>query len=288
MTEQLIRVTVDLDLAEVVADRMWSWGVRGVEEFPADDGQVTLSTSVGNDRSAIARALSSLNPSWSWSVDTIDDEHADDWKRFAEPVRCRHDIVVVPAWYDGDVGADSDLIIRIEPGGAFGLGDHPTTRSSIRALADEIDRRRRRPEPRWSMLDVGCGSGALAVLAALRDVPFVRGIDIADAAVAATLDNAERNGVADQIHADATDLAKVPPADPSGYDLVIANILAPTLVSMADDLRRVLADDGTLIISGILSDGNGHGHRHVLDALAPLRPVSTIDDAGWATVTLRR
>ncbi|MEM1335463.1 MAG: 50S ribosomal protein L11 methyltransferase [Actinomycetota bacterium] len=70
--------------------------------------------------------------------------------------------------------------------------------------------------------------------------------------------------------------------------MVVANILAPTLIALADDLDRLLASDGTLVISGVLSAGNGHGHRHVLDALGVLQPVSTIDDDGWATVTLRR
>jgi len=288
--ERIIRVTVDErtnpGLADAVADRMWSWGVRGVEEQTLDDGRQQLSTSVGNHGDSIARALSSLDPSWHWSVDDVDTSQTDDWKRFARPIRCRDDIVVTPAWLDNDAGGGDDLVIRIEPGASFGLGDHPTTRSSVRALANELDTRADTGAPAASVLDVGCGSGVLAILAAIAGVPTVRAIDVAAAAVVATVDNAERNGVGGRIAVDDAEIGELPrPAD--GYDVIVANILAPVLLTMADDLRRLLADDGTLIISGILSEGHGHGHAHVLSALAPLRPVSTIDDDGWATVTLR-
>jgi len=287
--ERIIRVTVDErshpGLADLVADRMWSWGVRGVEERTLDDGHQQLSTSVGNHGDSIARALSTLDPSWNWSVDDVDATQADDWKRFAQPIRCRDDIVIVPAWLD-DVTDNEGLTIRIEPGASFGLGDHPTTRSSVRALADELDARADAGAPTESVLDVGCGSGVLAILAAIAGVPVVRAIDVAGAAVTATGDNAERNGVGGRIAVDDTEAGELPQPT-GGYDVIVANILAPVLLSMAADLRRLLADDGTLIISGILSEGHGHGHAHVLRALAPLRPDSTIDDDGWATVTLR-
>ena len=197
---------------------------------------------------------------------------------------CRPDLIVVPAWWTEPVD-DGAEVIRIDPGAAFGLGDHPTTRSSLRALADELDRRRDAGGAQ-TVLDVGCGTGALAVLAAMRGVASVRAIDIAASAVEATLANADRNGVGGRIEVDRTPLASLPIPEPDGYDVIVANILAPVLVAMADDLRRLLAPNGRLIVSGVLSSGHGHGHDHVLDALAPLGVVSTIDDDGWATITL--
>ena len=288
--ERIIRVTVDErshpGLTDVVADRMWSWGVRGIEEQTLNDGRQQLSTSVGNHANSITRALASLDPSWSWSVDDVDAHQAADWKRFARPVRCRDDIVVAPAWIDDDDETTEGLTIQIEPGASFGLGDHPTTRSSVRALADELDTRLSAAEAATSILDVGCGSGVLAILAAIAGVPTVRAIDVAGAAVSATIDNAERNGVGGRIDVDDAEIRHLRrPAD--GYSIIVANILAPILLAVADDLKRLLSDDGALIISGVLSEGHGHGHVHVLKALEPLRPVSTIDDDGWATVTLR-
>jgi ribosomal protein L11 methyltransferase len=119
------------------------------------------------------------------------------------------------------------------------------------------------------VIDVGCGTGVIAVTAAvLQDRP-VRAIDVASAAVEATIDNARRNGVGDRVQVDATALADID----DDYDVVVANILAPTLVSLAADLRRVTRPTGRLVISGILAGS----HQHVLDALAPMEVERTDD-----------
>ncbi len=106
----------------------------------------------------------------------------------------------------------------------------------------------------------------------------VRAVDVASAAVEATSGNAIRNGVADRIVVDTT-----PAGDLDGtHHLVVANILAPTLVELADDLRRLTALDGRLVISGILADR----HDHVVAALAPMVVERTDVLDGWAAVTL--
>jgi ribosomal protein L11 methyltransferase len=103
------------------------------------------------------------------------------------------------------------------------------------------------------------------------------GVDIAPTAVPVTRMNAMANGV--QVEATTTPLEEVE----GEYDLILANILAPTLVALAPHLRRVLAPGGTLVVSGILTDA----HEHVLKALAPLEPTQTDNLDGWAAVTLR-
>ncbi len=129
--------------------------------------------------------------------------------------------------------------VRIEPGGAFGLGDHPTTLLSLRALVRLVDG----DEPTEDVLDVGCGTGVLAVTAALLLDRPVRAVDVASAAVEASIDNARRNDVDELVHVDATHLADIE----GDYDLVLANILAPTLVALAADLRRVTRPAGRLV-----------------------------------------
>ncbi len=99
-------------------------------------------------------------------------------------------LVVVPAWQQHAFGEDV-VAIDIEPGGAFGLGDHPTTLLSLRAARRHLGTGR-------DVLDVGCGTGVIAVMAALIGASHVRAVDVASAAVEATRDNAARNGVADQ------------------------------------------------------------------------------------------
>jgi ribosomal protein L11 methyltransferase len=119
----------------------------------------------------------------------------------------------------------------------------------------------------------------LAIAACVFGAGRAVAIDIAPAAVPVTIANATANGVADRVQASTTDLADIDGV----YDLVVANILAPTLVALAADLRRVLAPGGALVISGILAEANAH----VLAALSPLQVVATAELDGWAAFTLR-
>ena len=128
------------------------------------------------------------------------------------------------------------------------------------------------------MLDVGCGSGVLAVGACVLGAPRATAIDIAPAAVSVTRANAAVNGVADRIDVSTTPLAHID----GQFDIVVANILAPTLIALADDLARVVALSGCLIISGLLSTR----HSHVEAALHPLRRTHRDTLDGWAAITL--
>jgi ribosomal protein L11 methyltransferase len=107
----------------------------------------------------------------------------------------------------------------------------------------------------------------------------VTAIDVAAEAVPVTRANAIANDVSERIAVSTTSLGEVE----GSFDVVVANILAPVLVALAGDLRRVLAPGGALIVSGVLADH----HRHVEDALRPLRTVDRLTMDGWAALTLR-
>jgi len=126
-------------------------------------------------------------------VDVVE-ETADTWRGFARPIWIDDSLVVVPAWQDPAVG-DDVVAISIEPGGAFGLGDHPTTLLSLRATRTLLT-------VGSDVLDVGCGTGVIAVMAAVLGAGSVRAVDVASAAVEATRDNAVRNGVAELVEVD--------------------------------------------------------------------------------------
>lgn len=265
-------VTVPVIDVDVASDALWQLGVRAIEErVGAADDVVELWTAVGEDDTAIARAGAAMGERWPWSVVEVVEATADTWREFAQPMWVDDSLVIVPAWQDQAVG-DGIVVISIEPGGAFGLGDHATTLLSLRAarsrLADGCD-----------VLDVGCGTGVIAIMAAMLGAGAVRAVDVASAAVEATRDNAVRNGVAELIEVDTAPAADLD----ATYDLVVANILAPTLIELADDLRRLTRPDGRLVISGILAQR----HEHVLGALAAMvvERVDTLD--GWVAVTLR-
>lgn len=254
-------VTVAPAAVEVASDALWGLGVVAVEERAAGE-MVELWTSLGD-------ATVPADFPWAWRWQDVDEAVADTWRDYATPIEVEPGLVVRPAWVPYDAPAGT-VVLHIEPGSTFGMGDHPTTVLCLRAA-------HRLVTPECSVLDVGCGSGVLAVAAMRFGAGRAVGVDIAPAAVPVTLANAAANGV--QVAVSTTDLADVT----GQFDLVLANILAPTLVALAADLRRVLTAGGRLVISGILA---AH-HAHVLEALAPLEVEHTDVLDGWAAVTLR-
>lgn len=271
-----IVVTVTADLADIVTDRMWQWGVHAVSETGVGNDVVEVSTSVGNDDDAIARARATLDRGWQVELRSLDASIVQVAPEFLSPTWYAPGCVSVPASLH-PVSLDGDpLVTVIDQGSAFGLGDHPTTNTSMALLHGLLSGR---SEPPRSLLDVGCGTGALGVLAAQLGVPTIRAIDIADAAVEATRRNMQLNDVVGSIEVDTTPVDQVT----GTFDVIMANILAPTLVMMADDLKRLLARGGSLVISGILEDRHGH----VLAALAPLEVADSMALNGWISIELR-
>lgn len=267
---RILQISAPSAGAELAADRLWGAGARAVEEVELAGGRVGLrSVLAGNDATSLAR-LGPLPDGWQAEWIDVADEPAQTWRSFARPIAIGDDLVIRPAWC-APIG-DGRLEIEVEPGGSFGLGDHPTTRLSAAAT-------RRLVEPGSSVLDVGCGSGVLGIVAALRGASNVVAIDIAEAAVEATVDNARRNGVASLVDASSTPITEIE----GPYDLVVANILAPSIIAMADDLRRVLGPGGALLISGVLAER----FDHVVAALHPLRIVSVDTIDAWAALELR-
>ena len=278
MTTRTIVVTVPPELAEIVTDRMWQWGVQAVSETAIGVERTEIATSVGNDPGAVERAMATLDPAWQADVRDVDDSIAQVAPEYLSPTWYASGMVTVPAsLLPFEPDDEATLVTVIDPGSAFGLGDHPTTRTAMALLAGLL--RDDEAVSSTSLLDVGCGTGALAVLAAQLGVPEIRAIDIADAAVEATRRNMTLNDVGGAIDVDTT-----PVADVEGtFDIVVANILAPVLIAMAADLRRLVRPGGSLVISGILADR----HDHVLAALAPLAPVDSLDHDGWVSIVLR-
>ena len=267
---RVVELVVPDESAEAASDRLWTAGASGIEERSAD-GVTALRTVLAADDDVSRSRLGPLPVGWILQFVDVDDAPAETWRDFARPIIVNDDLMIRPAWLVDNTEVGNRTVIDIDPAGSFGLGDHPTTRLS----ADAVWRSVRAGD---RVLDVGCGSGVLSIIAVERGASTVVAIDVAEAAREATIANARRHRVADRIDASCTPLAVIG----DGFDVVIANILAPTLVSLAADLRRVLSPTGRLIISGILS---GH-HDHVLDALAPLEVVRSDELDAWACVEL--
>ena len=195
-----------------------------------------------------------------------------DWVRLTqsqfEPVPITPSFWIVPTWHEVPAGATE--VIRLDPGLAFGTGTHPTTRMCLRWIAAHPPRGQR-------VLDYGCGSGILAIGAALHGAASVDAVDIDEAAVQATIDNASANGV--QLVAGLPDQA-------SGvYDTVLANILATPLKVLAPLLAGHVAPGGALVLAGVLE-------RQTAELQAAYRPWLSLEVAdtedGWVLLVARR
>ena len=267
---RLIELVVPSDEAELAADRLWCSGAGGVEELDGEHGTSVVRTVLAADDALSIERLGPLPARWEVRFVDVEDAPSESWRDHARPIVVNSELTVAPAWVDVDAGPGT-TVVRIEPAGSFGLGDHPTTRLSADAMWRTVS-------PGDQVLDVGCGSGVLAIIAVLRGADRSVAVDIAEAAREATVANSERNGVGARVEASCTPLGEVE----GHFDVVAANILAPTLIELADDLERVLAPAGRLLISGILAGR----HDHVLEALAPLTPVRTDESDSWACVEL--
>jgi ribosomal protein L11 methyltransferase len=213
-----------------------------------------------------------------------EEDWANNWKKHFKPTRIGKRMVVKPTWEEWDA-ANDEIIVEIDPGMAFGTGTHPTSRLCI-----EILERIFFSEPPFSisgipaavdLLDVGTGSGILAIAAAKLGATRVIAIDIDPEAVSITQQNLAVNRVEEIVSVSSVPLSEVD----GFFGVVVANILAEELVRMRHELVGKMRRGGFLILSGILSEKEGT----VLDGFAhlPLTLVETTREAEWSCITFR-
>ena len=178
------------------------------------------------------------------------------WKRHVRVMRIGRRIVIRPTWRRHRRAPD-DVVIAMDPGMAFGTGLHPTTRlclAGIERWADDgLLAHGAARDGRARFLDVGCGSGVLAVAAGLLGAGELIGVDTDPIAIEATLANARRNRLARRIRAWQGSV----PSGAGPFDLVAANLIASVLVTLAPQLRDELRPGGRLLASGIFVDREG-------------------------------
>jgi ribosomal protein L11 methyltransferase len=202
-----------------------------------------------------------------------------DWVRLTQaqfaPVEITSEFWIVPSWHEPP--AEARVVIRLDPGLAFGTGTHPTTRMCLRWIAARGAHASVDPSGLGRVLDYGCGSGILAIGAAKFGAFDIDAVDIDDDAVRATLANAQANGV----------LLRVtrPEAVSGVYGTVLANILATPLKVLAPLLWSRVAPGGSLVLAGILA----RQAQELTAAYSPYCALTVADvEDGWVLMTATR
>ncbi|RMF16517.1 MAG: 50S ribosomal protein L11 methyltransferase [Candidatus Dadabacteria bacterium] len=205
------------------------------------------------------------------------------WKKFFQPIQISERIMVRPSWESGPVPPGITPVI-LDPGIAFGTGKHPSTKLCIRALESEVlfPSDDRPPRKVFSLLDVGTGSGILALAAGRLGVPRVLGIDVDAQAVASATNNVARNSMKKQVEISDEHLEDLI----ERFDVVIANIVAETLLANKQHLIDRLAPDGVLILSGLLRNQGAWIKDEFLDG--PLTFVGALHEDDWCALVFER
>ncbi len=230
-----------------------------------------------------------------------EEDWANAWKEFYQVHRIGRRSVIKPPWQEYTPAPD-DIVIELDPGMAFGTGLHPTTRLCLQLLEDYLPQYQ--PDGAAKLLDLGTGSGVLAIAARKLGAQPVFALDTDPVAVKAARENFERNGLQDQIQAHVGSLAvisgttdgfyvfpdevqRTPPAivQSAPFDLIVANIIARIITALAPAFASATRPDGLLIVSGII---NTHADETQLALeTAGFRLLQRLEEEDWVAMVLK-
>lgn len=215
--------------------------------------------------------LATISPLKEKYVEEEDWQNA--WKEHFHPLRIGRHLVICPTWRTVET-SESDILIHLDPGMAFGTGHHPTTRTCMEILERDT-------KPGDRILDVGCGSGILSVVAVKVGAASALGLEIDPVAARAGEENVRINGIGDKVQIVQGTLPS-PLAEARSFDIVAANISAKVVTDLAQHLIDSVAIGGKLIAGGIIEP-------HVEDVTKALNAVGasideTFIDGDWVTL----
>ena len=177
------------------------------------------------------------------------------WKQYYKPLRIGSRVLIKPSWEEVET-QEGEVVVELDPGMAFGTGTHETTHMCVLLLEKYL-------APDKTVLDIGTGSGILAITCGKLGAKSVRGTDIDPLAVKIARENVERNGLSDKITVAEGDLVE---AVGGTYDIVVANIIADIIKILAPQVPPFMKEDGVFIASGIIKDKYGMVKEAVLSA----------------------
>ena len=285
-----LTVTISSEASEAVAYQLFELDALGVEiqdaHSPSSQSTILIAyfpmDDLVGERVRKVQRFIDLLPEWDLSAKhasiTIkavqDTDWAEEWRSAFPPQRISDRIIVAPTWVEV-MPQPSEVLMRLDPGMAFGTGQHPTTRLSIRLLEETI-------KGNEILADIGTGSGILSIAAAKLGASHIDAVDIDETALPVAANNIQLNGVESVIHLqtgnglDACD---------GKYDVIIANILTKVLLPMIPDLPQFLNVGSVVILSGIMTQ-EAEQVVKVLK-LHQLSPINIEQDEAWVGISAK-
>lgn len=234
-------------------------------ELPPDDGVAEISCYIDDkiDVKDLCRYISEQLEEMSAYMavgtgkislgETEDKDWINNWKEFFHPFRLEDNIVIQPTWTEIADAKEDDIVIHIDPGTAFGTGSHETTKLCISNLKKYIQ-----TDGSTDVMDAGCGSGILSIIALKLGARKVYGIDIDELAVKASKENLALNDIPEEKYTivqgnviEDKEFAQSV-ASIGKYDIVVANILADVIIPLSAEIRPFMKENGVFITSGII------------------------------------
>ncbi|HSB04274.1 MAG TPA: 50S ribosomal protein L11 methyltransferase [Thermodesulfobacteriota bacterium] len=284
----VLNFLIPREFQESISNFLIEQGTLGFEEVEENSNGVMLKAYFlkdGEERTifqALSRYLRSLENVFQqkipYQMETTliaEQDWGENWKRFFKPVSIGARLIVFPPWERVRLKR-GQIPIEITPGMAFGTGTHATTQLCIEALETRLRKGA-------TVLDVGTGSGILAIVAAKLGAQEVWGIDIDQVAVEGARENVEKNGVSGIVRVRKGGLGRIQ----KRFDIVIANIDFKNLKRLGMPLLRHLNDQGLLILSGLLKEQGDQIRQHYLETKA-LRFIKVAHQGEWACLVFIR
>ena len=233
--------------------------------------------SLAEYRAFLVERFSALALSVAIEIEGVcEEDWAENWKKYYKPVKIGR-VTIVPAWekYNAE---DGEVIVRMDPGMAFGTGTHETTRLVLRFIEREI-------KGGELLLDIGTGSGILSICASKLGASFCCAYDIDPVAVKVARENVRDGGV-DNVSVDVSDLLSNVDKSRGRYSFAVANIVADIIVRMMPDISDYLTLDASLVLSGIIADREEEVVRSVAEC--GFKVVDRLTENDWVALLVKR
>ncbi len=237
---------------------------------------VTADKPVNDHVAFIKERLGVLNFEYKLELISLcEEDWADSWKQYYKPIKIGKHLVVVPMWEKYEKG-EGEIIVKMDPGMAFGTGTHETTRLCATLLENYINKDS-------LMLDVGTGSGILAICASKLGAKKCYAYDIDPVAVKVARENVKDNDVSN-IECEVSDLLKG--VSKQKYDVITANIVADIIIRMLPDIGEYMHEKTVLVISGIIDERCEDVYKSIEEN--SFKIVEEIHENGWCAISLTK